>query len=109
MIFTITAESFHREILENELLCLAAFKTDWIGTCHVMAPILEALSIQFEGAIKIVTIDAEAHRELVETYGVSEIPSFLFFKHGRLVDKITGSISKKALAASIQSLLEQLN
>ncbi|MGV9171200.1 MAG: thioredoxin family protein [Promethearchaeia archaeon] len=59
--------------------------TTWCGPCKFVSPILEKL--QEEDLISLVKVDLDQNRPLGELFGVTAIPTLLFFKDGQLVDK----------------------
>ncbi|TFF97980.1 MAG: thiol reductase thioredoxin [Promethearchaeota archaeon] len=59
--------------------------TDWCGPCKFIAPILE--KFQDEGLIKAIRVDLDQNRALGQMFGITAIPTLLFFKDGRLLEK----------------------
>lgn len=88
---TLTEVNFQSEVLESKKPVLVKFGASWLGTCDIMAPILEKLSIDFEGQIKIGVIDVDNNRKLVNEYGITHFPTFIFLKNGQAVDHIVGA------------------
>ncbi|MFW9948147.1 MAG: thioredoxin family protein, partial [Candidatus Odinarchaeota archaeon] len=60
--------------------------TVWCGPCKFLSPILEKL--REERLIKLVKIDLDQNRPLGEKFGVTAIPTLLFFKDGEMVNGI---------------------
>ena len=58
--------------------------TEWCGPCKFVSPILEKL--KNEGLIKLIKEDLDKNRLLGERFGITAIPSFLFFKNGELIN-----------------------
>lgn len=61
-----------------------SLKQDWCGPCKFISPILEKL--KEEGLIKLLKEDLDKNRPLGERFGITAIPSFLFFKNGELLN-----------------------
>jgi len=59
-------------------------KQDWCGPCKFISPILEKL--KNEGIIKLIKEDLDKNRALGERYGVTAIPTLIFFKNGELLN-----------------------
>ncbi len=57
--------------------------TEWCGPCKFVSPILEKL--EDEGLIKLLKEDLDKNRPLGERFGITAIPTFLFFKNGELL------------------------
>jgi thioredoxin len=101
---TFSEENFQEEVGNSELPVLVVFEADWSGTCHIMTPILEDLCVEFRGHVRIGMVDIDANRGLVERYGISSIPSLVFFKNGEIVDHISGSAPKHMIVTSLNNL-----
>ncbi len=61
-----------------------SLKQDWCGPCKFLSPILEKL--KEEGLIKLLKEDLDKNRRLGEKYGVTAIPTLIFFKNGELLN-----------------------
>jgi len=60
--------------------------TQWCGPCKFLSPTLEKL--EKEGLFKLIQVDLDQNRPLGEKFGVTAIPTLLFFKNGKLVDGV---------------------
>ena len=100
----ITSENF--ETLKNgsQPLVVDVWAT-WCGPCRMIAPIVEELAKEYDGKIAVGKCDVEENDELAAEYGIRNIPTILFFKEGKLVDKIVGAVSKPKLQEKFESLL----
>ena len=58
--------------------------TTWCGPCKFVAPILHKL--RDEGLIKLIQVDLDQNRPLGEMFGITAIPTLLFFNNGELLD-----------------------
>ncbi len=63
---------------KGEVPAVVDFYADWCNPCKMIAPIMEKLSEQYEGKVKIWKLDTEAERELAAMFGIRNIPSVLF-------------------------------
>ncbi|WP_423127346.1 thioredoxin family protein [Gaoshiqia sp. Z1-71] len=54
------------------------FYADWCGPCRTASPILEEISHEFAGKVKIYKIDTQKERELAGVFGIQSIPAFLY-------------------------------
>ncbi|TXT59716.1 MAG: Thioredoxin C-1 [Promethearchaeota archaeon] len=59
--------------------------TEWCGPCKFIAPILE--KFQQEGLIKVIRIDLDQNRPLGQMFGITAIPTLLFFNNGELIEQ----------------------
>ena len=78
----VTDQTFEEEVLKSDIPVLVDFWAEWCGPCKMIAPILEELSTEYEGKIKIAKVDVDSNAEKAGQYGVRGIPTLLIFKDG---------------------------
>lgn len=100
-----TDSNFQTEVIESSLPVLVDFYAEWCGPCKAVAPIVEELAVSYEGKVKIGKVNVDEAGEVAQNYGIMSIPTFIFFKNGQIVEKVTGSLNKDALVAKLDSLL----
>ncbi|TID28830.1 hypothetical protein CANINC_002261 [Pichia inconspicua] len=106
-VFTTGARTFHasaRALKVNEVTTTAAFKDSvlkspiafvdfyatWCGPCKMIAPYLEKFSDTYTN-IDFYKLDVDELTDVARDYGISAMPTFLVFKHGKVVNKIVGA------------------
>ncbi len=92
--------SLKQHIASNELV-MVDFWADWCAPCRAMAPILDRVAGEFP-SLRIVKIDAEAHKELLEEYNVRSLPTLLLYRSGERVDQLTGKVPHALIHRAIQ-------
>lgn len=90
---------------EGELPCLIDFYADWCGPCKMVHPILEELSTEYEGKIKIYQIDTEVEQELAAAFGIRSIPSLLFCPTEGQPQMAQGALPKATMKKAINEIL----
>lgn len=90
---------------EGDLPCLIDFYADWCGPCKMVHPILEELSKEYDGKIKIYQIDTEAEQELAAAFGIRSIPSLLFCPTEGQPQMAQGALPKATLKKAINEIL----
>ena len=101
----VTDETFRAEVLESEIPVVVDFWATWCGPCRMVAPVLEELSTQYEGRVKIVKVDADANPQLTADYGIVSIPTLNIYAGGELVASRVGARPKTMIAEDIESVL----
>lgn len=105
MALTFTEGNFENEVLKSDIPVLVDFWATWCGPCRMIAPIIDQLSTEFAGKVKIGKVDVDENNSLASTYNVRSIPTLIFFKNGQMVDAIQGATSKDAIVQKINALL----
>ena len=89
----------------KELLVVVDFWAEWCGPCRSIAPAVDELAAEFEGKAIIGKYNVDDDNALSSEMGIRNIPTLLFFKGGKLVDKQVGASSKADLKAKIEANL----
>ena len=95
----------YTELLASDKLVVIDFWAEWCGPCRSIAPAVEELAAEFEDKAIIGKYNVDNDNELSEEYSIRSIPTLLFFKEGKLVDKQVGASSKADLKAKIEANL----
>jgi thioredoxin 2 len=91
--------------VETTRLVLVDLWAPWCGPCRMVAPILEKLSADLAGTIKVVKVNVDESPMVARRYNASSIPMLLFMRHGELVDTVVGAQPERVLRERIDALL----
>jgi len=103
--FGFTDSNFDTEALKDELPVIVDFWAAWCGPCRMIAPVIEDLSEEYQGKIKVGKLDVDENQQTAIRYGVRSIPTVLFIKNGEVQDTIIGAVPKSVFVEKIQKLL----
>ena len=106
MVNSATQDSLEKEIKESTLPLVIDIYASWCGPCQQMLPIFEELSKELNNKAKFLKINIDEARTLAIKYGVTSIPTFIFIKNKKVIDKATGYLSKEDLKEKIEALLK---
>ncbi len=96
--------NFSHEVLESKLPVLVDFWAPWCGPCRALAPTIHSLATDLSGQAKIGQVDVDENPDLAAEYGVQSIPTLVFFKDGKQVDRIVGHAQREALESMLRAL-----
>lgn len=100
----ITNENFE-SYLNGDLPLVVDFWATWCGPCRMIAPIVAELAEEYDGKVVVGKCDVEEADDIAAQYRITSIPTILFFKGGKMVDRLTGAAPKPKIADKIESLL----
>ena len=101
----VTDASFPGEVLESSVPVLVDFWAPWCGPCRMVAPVVDEISEQYEGQIKVVKLNTDENPQVASQYGIRSIPTLMIFKDGQRVDMVVGAVPKTTLATTIEKYL----
>ena len=101
----VTDSSFEEDVLKSDLPVLVDFWAEWCGPCKMIAPILDEISGEFAGKVKICKIDVDANSDTPAKFSVRGIPTLMIFKGGKAEATKVGALSKTQLLDFVNSAL----
>ena len=93
----LTDANFESEALNSDMPVLVDFWAPWCGPCQMMGPIIDELSGEYEGKVKVGKMNVDENQVTAGKYQVMSIPTFLVVKGGEVVDKLVGGVQKEKL------------
>ena len=96
-ILTISDGSFESEVIKAKHPVLVDFWAQWCGPCKAIAPVLEDLSQEYAGKVKIVKLDVDNNPATPPKFGVRGIPTLILFQDGQVKATQVGVLSKSDL------------
>lgn len=106
-VVTLTSQNFEEEVIKSNLPVLVDFWAPWCGPCRMMAPVLDDISEEMAGKIKIAKLDVENpdHQELAIRYQIQSIPNMKLFKRGKVAKDFVGFRPKEVFEEELEAEL----
>ncbi len=105
-VLEINDSSFETDILKSDKPALVDFWAAWCGPCRAIAPVVKELAGEYADRLNVAKMNVDENPTTPGKYGIRAIPTLLFFKDGKLVDQVTGAVSKNIIESSIKKILE---
>ena len=100
----ITEQNFD-ELLNGGKPLMVDFYADWCGPCKMMSPVLEEISEDYWGRLKVCKINVDDNMNIARKYQVMSIPKFVFFDGGKPLRGLVGACSKEEFSEEVDKVL----
>ena len=104
MEFEITSQNFN-EIISQGKPVLVDFWATWCGPCKRLGPIIEEIAAEYDGKAIVGKCDIEENDELTEKFGIMNVPTVVFLKDGKEVDRVVGLAMKNIYQDKLNALI----
>lgn len=104
MSLQITDQNFEELVAQGKPM-LIEFGASWCGPCRKIGPYIDEIAKTYEGQALVGKVDIEECDDLVEKFGIRNVPTVLYFKNGKVVDKNVGAAAKAVLEDKLIALL----
>ena len=104
-VIILTDGNFQEEVINSSMPVFVDFWASWCGPCQMMAPIIDELAEEYAGKVKICQLNVDENSNVASQYKIMSIPTFLFFKDGKVTEQLVGAIQKPKLKTKLESFL----
>jgi thioredoxin 1 len=101
-----TDSNFKAEVLDAEGPVLVDFWAEWCGPCKMVGPIVEKVAGDYAGKLKVGKLNVDENSSTPQQYGVQGIPTLIFFKNGKDVNRVIGFQPEEKLKSTVDSVLK---
>ncbi|HWQ65484.1 MAG TPA: thioredoxin [Methanospirillum sp.] len=96
----------YSQIIQQNPLLVIDFWAPWCGPCKTIAPVIDDLAMAFSGKVTFAKCNTDENQQLANQLGISAIPTLFFYRHGQIVDKVSGVVMRAQLAQHIRALFQ---
>lgn len=90
------------DAISTKRLVVVDLWAPWCGPCRMVAPVLERLSIEYAGTLKVVKVDVDESPLTAQRFDARSIPLLVFMRDGDVVDTVIGAQPEHALRARVE-------
>lgn len=106
MVKELTDTDFHQEVDKSDVPYLVDFWAIWCGPCSMVSPIMEEISLEFDGRVKVGKVNVDNEIKTANEYGIQNIPTIIIFKQGKEAERILGAVPKDHIVKKLEKYLE---
>jgi thioredoxin 1 len=99
----ITDQNIAEVVANSQNVVVVDFGAEWCPPCRMMGPVIEKLAEDLDGKAVVGKLDVDANPQATAKFGVRNLPTFLLFKDGNVVDRIIGAVPKSVLEQKVTS------
>ncbi|MCL4308930.1 MAG: thioredoxin [Candidatus Thermoplasmatota archaeon] len=77
----------------------------WCGPCRMVSPVVDRLSEKYKGKVSFGKMNSDDNGDKAGALGIMSIPTLLFYKQGKLVDRMVGAYPEEVIDEHIRRLL----
>jgi thioredoxin 1 len=104
----LTDKNFDSEVMNSKDLYLVDFWAEWCGPCKGMFSILEKVSTEYKGKLKVGKLDMGKYPEIGARFNILSMPNLLFFRQGKVLEQIIGLEKEQKLFERIKEILSEI-
>ena len=99
----LTNEAFDKATASG--LAMVDFWATWCGPCKMLSPVIDGLADRYEGKVLVGKVNTDEQPELAVRFGVMSIPTVIFLKDGKEIDRKVGVMPEASYTAVLDANL----
>ena len=100
-----TDANFNDEVLLSSQPVLVDFWAPWCGPCHAVAPTINQLAEQYDGAVKVGKLNVDDNPTTAASFEIRSIPTVLLIQHGQVIESFVGVQAKERYQQALDQII----
>ncbi|HVZ81888.1 MAG TPA: thioredoxin [bacterium] len=105
----ITDDSFQKEVMGSDVPVFVDFWATWCGPCRMYGPVVDQISDEYKGKIKVVRVDVDKNPGLASFFKINAIPRSVLLNKGTSVKEWVGYLPYNELKPQLETALAALS
>ena len=101
----VTDRNFQQEILGYSGAVVLDCWAPWCGPCRMVGPVIDQLAAEYAGRVKFAKLNTDENQRTAGQFSIQSIPTLLFFKGGKLVQRQVGALPKAEIERQMRTIL----
>ncbi len=102
----LTDDNLESTLSGSDTPVLIDFSATWCQPCKALAPTIETVSQEYDGKLGVFKVDIDQAPNAASTFGISGVPTCIFFKTGKEVDRFVGNLDLRSIKERVEKVLE---
>jgi len=100
-----TAQDWDELVLGSERPVAVEFWAPWCPWCRKLMPEFESISVEYEGRLTMLKLNADDFPEIPQRYGIMGLPTVKMFCQGRVIGEVIGYMPRPGLKGKLDRIL----
>jgi thioredoxin 1 len=101
----VTDANWDDEVIKSDVPVLVDFWAPWCMPCKMVEPIVEELSGEYTGKLRVGRLNVDENPSTAAKYGIRNIPTLLILKNGEVAEKVVGAVGKNKLTEAVDAVI----
>lgn len=96
---------FAPAVQDAQVPVLIDFSATWCQPCKALAPTIDAVADEYTGRLDVYKVDIDQAQDTAASFGILGVPTCIFFKAGKEVDRFTGVPDLRSVKERVDKVL----
>jgi thioredoxin 1 len=104
---SVNEATFEAVVLASDVPVIVHFWAPWCGICKMITPLLNHFQAEWEGQVRIASVNADENLRLANTYRLSTLPTLLFIEAGEVRQRLDTFRGKEEMRLMLDMFMRQ--